>query len=320
MDEDTLAGDSDLKVYEVSLDPGPSEADTTELLDISEFRAGHIAASNDGGTLYVVDEFNSRLAVVDVSGPSYSLNPIDDPNGVGPLGDVVQAATDTDGTLYLGSKSEDALFEVSDPGGAAQVERRIDPGVDIAGADNVFASNGQFYFFTNAGRELYTVDLLSGATSQVNAPGVPDTDLTGLAISDAGSGDFIGSESESTEIIEFDLGGGSNAYELTGDLIDDRDQHTFGDLTTGELCERTIDGLQNGTLREVVGPGGALRDGGIQLSTRTSDCFQPGFTRYIGVAWWVPEEVGNEIQGDSVSFDLGFYTEQCRNNDGSGPS
>ncbi|WP_254838361.1 vWA domain-containing protein [Natronomonas marina] len=51
------------------------------------------------------------------------------------------------------------------------------------------------------------------------------------------------------------------------------------------------------------------------------ECFQPGVTHYIGFGWWVPDSVGNEIQGDSVSFDLGFYTQQCRNNDGaySGP-
>jgi Ca-activated chloride channel family protein len=32
----------------------------------------------------------------------------------------------------------------------------------------------------------------------------------------------------------------------------------------------------------------------------------------------VPTDVGNEIQSDSVAFDLGFYTEQCRNNDNPG--
>ena len=32
--------------------------------------------------------------------------------------------------------------------------------------------------------------------------------------------------------------------------------------------------------------------------------------------WEVPTGVGNEIQGDSLEFDLQFYAEQCRNNDG----
>ena len=50
-------------------------------------------------------------------------------------------------------------------------------------------------------------------------------------------------------------------------------------------------------------------------------CFQNSTTAYIGFEWWVPTDVGNEIQTDSVEFDLGFYTEQCRHNDDpSGPS
>ncbi|MBX0324334.1 SipW-dependent-type signal peptide-containing protein [Halomicroarcula sp. F13] len=35
-------------------------------------------------------------------------------------------------------------------------------------------------------------------------------------------------------------------------------------------------------------------------------------------AWWLPVDHANEIQTDSVEFDLGFYTEQCRHNDGTG--
>ncbi|WP_049969921.1 hypothetical protein [Haladaptatus cibarius] len=41
---------------------------------------------------------------------------------------------------------------------------------------------------------------------------------------------------------------------------------------------------------------------------------QPGRTYYVGFRWWVPETVDNEIQSDSVSFDLEFYAEQCRRN------
>jgi len=49
------------------------------------------------------------------------------------------------------------------------------------------------------------------------------------------------------------------------------------------------------------------------------DCFAgAGTTHCIGFSWWLPTDHANEIQGDSVSFDLGFYTEQCRHNDGSG--
>jgi predicted ribosomally synthesized peptide with SipW-like signal peptide len=77
--------------------------------------------------------------------------------------------------------------------------------------------------------------------------------------------------------------------------------------------------FQRGTLR---GDLDLLADGeGLKLeSSGPDDCFQPGVTYYIGFAWWLPASAGNEVQSDSVSFDLGFYTEQCRNNGTSGSS
>lgn len=49
----------------------------------------------------------------------------------------------------------------------------------------------------------------------------------------------------------------------------------------------------------------------------TRDPFLPEMTRCVGFRWWLPAAVGNEIQGDGLSFDLGFYGEQARHN---GPS
>jgi hypothetical protein len=48
------------------------------------------------------------------------------------------------------------------------------------------------------------------------------------------------------------------------------------------------------------------------------DCFNSDATYCFGFAWWVPIDVGNVIQGDSVEFDLAFLAEQCRNNDDPG--
>jgi hypothetical protein len=48
------------------------------------------------------------------------------------------------------------------------------------------------------------------------------------------------------------------------------------------------------------------------------ECFNASDTAYIGFAWWLPVNHANEIQTDSVEFDIGFYTEQCRHNDGEG--
>jgi len=45
------------------------------------------------------------------------------------------------------------------------------------------------------------------------------------------------------------------------------------------------------------------------------ECFENSTTYHVGFRWWLPAAVGNEVQSDSVGFDLGFYTEQCRHND-----
>ena len=43
-------------------------------------------------------------------------------------------------------------------------------------------------------------------------------------------------------------------------------------------------------------------------------------TYYLGWKWWIPEDVDNIIQGDTLGFDLEFYAEQYRNNpDPQGP-
>ncbi|WP_238993865.1 SipW-dependent-type signal peptide-containing protein [Halobellus captivus] len=56
-------------------------------------------------------------------------------------------------------------------------------------------------------------------------------------------------------------------------------------------------------------------DGENGEPTPENCCFEPSTDHYIGVAWWLPEDVGNEVQSDSVGFDLGFYAEQCRHNE-----
>ena len=296
-------------LYEVTFD-GDGDADTTELVEISEFAASHIAASPDGETVYIVSETDDNtLARYDVSAGTYDIVTIDGPDDYGSVTDVVQAAVDTDGTLYAGSMSENALYEISDPGGSPTITNRLDLDLDISGADSAFTSNGEFYLFTNSTTALYTVNLLTGDTSQV-AELQTDEELTGLSVQNSGTGDFIGSVLEGNELVAFDDSGAEQGrFTLDGDLT----EHTYGDLTTGDLAEVVF---YQGSLEESLND--VLAGDGFQLND--GNCYQPGMTRYIGFAWWLPTEVGNEVQSDSVEFDLGFYTEQCRHNDGSGPS
>jgi len=54
-------------------------------------------------------------------------------------------------------------------------------------------------------------------------------------------------------------------------------------------------------------------------SDTSRDCYSEApDVHYVAFQWWLPIDHGNEVQGDSVTFDLGFYTEQCRHNDGEG--
>ncbi|MEF8799471.1 MAG: SipW-dependent-type signal peptide-containing protein [Halolamina sp.] len=79
------------------------------------------------------------------------------------------------------------------------------------------------------------------------------------------------------------------------------------DIIAGELGNATPPGVPlSGDIPAEEG-GGSGRN-----------CFEGGEEHSVAFAWWVPVDHGNEIQTDSASFDLGFYTEQCRHNDGSG--
>jgi predicted ribosomally synthesized peptide with SipW-like signal peptide len=74
--------------------------------------------------------------------------------------------------------------------------------------------------------------------------------------------------------------------------------------------------IAEGTLREVLE---ALSEGYALDANRFVDgtaCYPAGLTRCVGFEWWLPADVGNEVQTDLVEFDIDFYAEQCRHNDG----
>jgi hypothetical protein len=50
------------------------------------------------------------------------------------------------------------------------------------------------------------------------------------------------------------------------------------------------------------------------------DEFVDSTNNFLGLAWYLPADRGNEIQRDSLRFDLGFYTEQSRPNSEAGQS
>lgn len=120
---------------------------------------------------------------------------------------------------------------------------------------------------------------------------------------------------------------------VTVELLQDCTQHTTDNIWEVDDNWAT---LMSGSLREVLEvlsqgnglpldgnpatsfveiDGDAPASGGVP----TRECFTATPDRHcIDFRWELPVDHGNEVQSDSVSFDLGFDTEQCRHNDGTG--
>ncbi|MDB2261455.1 vWA domain-containing protein [Halorubrum ezzemoulense] len=90
------------------------------------------------------------------------------------------------------------------------------------------------------------------------------------------------------------------------------------DTVYAEIAQIVLAGEQkilSGTMSEVFD---ALADGEALDGNRQEEGRQPypgATTQCIGFEWTLPADVGNEIQTDSVSFDLAVYAEQSRHND-----
>ncbi|PHQ39928.1 hypothetical protein DJ69_03540 [Halorubrum persicum] len=90
------------------------------------------------------------------------------------------------------------------------------------------------------------------------------------------------------------------------------------DTVYAEIAQIVLAGEQEiacGTMTDVFAE---LAEGVALDGNRQEEGRQPypgATTQCIGFEWTLPAEVGNEIQTDSVSFDLAVYAEQSRHND-----
>ena len=105
-------------------------------------------------------------------------------------------------------------------------------------------------------------------------------------------------------------------YDVDGDAEIDADEPV--------LLGGNADPTANPTLRQVLallstGNGIPLDgDGAIDGDAVGRACFENSMTYYVGFRWELPVDHANQIQSDGLTFDVGFYAEQCRHNDGSG--
>jgi len=341
------SGTDPTTLYEVELDDSTMEATLTELLGPGDYGGGGnfdqtdaIAATPYGDKVVFYDK-SGRLGEYDVNNDSFT----DLGSVSGDPGTVVLAGYSPSGTLWAADQDTNELYTVDKS--APSVTSQGDTGIDLSGADLAFSSDETLYIWTSEQSQngLYKVDDPASDTTAValdsSSVGNLDTDVTGIAIRDAGKGNIVASDNGNVdgedEVLIVDRTDGSIAdrYDMT--LGGSDYDHVYGDMTSGQLCGEVF---RRGN-PEMEGAPANLKDDITELqqspvpldgnlatefeefndagADAARECFPAGVTHYIGFGWWVPEDVGNEIQGDSVSFDLGFYTEQCRNNDGSGP-
>ena len=328
------SGTDPTTLYEVELDGGAGEANLNELLGTGDYSNSNfnqvdaIAATPNGDKVIFYDKNSGHLGEYDVGSGSFDDEGsiTDDPGG------VVLAGYSPDGTLWAASQDDNNLYTVNTSAPSANSEG--DTGIDLSGADLAFAADGTMYIWTSSSSQngLYKVDDPSSDTTAVAVDssniGTLDTDVTGMAIRDAGNGNILVSDNNDDEIVVIDRTDGSriDSYAMKEKENGSDFDHIFGDMTAGQLCGQVF---RRSNLRSDLD---ALTSSPVPLDGNRStsfdefsdpddssnrECFAAGVTHYIGFGWWVPTDVGNEIMGDSVEFDLGFYTEQCRNQDGS---
>jgi predicted ribosomally synthesized peptide with SipW-like signal peptide len=124
--------------------------------------------------------------------------------------------------------------------------------------------------------------------------------------------------------------GVAEATESTlNDIASDPDQDHVFTVANGTEAEDAIQQVFSQVAEVITGEQvifeGSLTDlmadlsDGVALDgnrgTEERDPFAPATTQCLGLEWELPEDTGNEVQSDSVGFDLGFYAEQSRHNE-----
>jgi predicted ribosomally synthesized peptide with SipW-like signal peptide len=210
---------------------------------------------------------------------------------------------------YIGEGVDDAQNELDANGRS---------GVDAA---NIVLSDGES--FNGTGQTQFSSPQ-DAATDARSASPTPATDL--YAVSVGSANDTILQEMAGA------AGSAGNDPQFFYDVDDPVAIPTvFGVLASQFVTEKVImEDTLDTILAELADGNGLPLDGNVltlydELNDPADDpdrdAFEGNGLMYcLGLEWELPFEVGNEVQGDTLGFDLGFYTEQARNNDGSGPA
>ena len=129
----------------------------------------------------------------------------------------------------------------------------------------------------------------------------------------------VASESENAYFTEFGPDLPETTEQIVQDLVvRDGEEYIFRGLTLAEAMDYLTGNDGRGIPLDGDRLNGAFDELADPENASERQCFDASTTSCFGFSWWVPVDHGNEIQSDGVTFDLGFYTEQCRRNDGAG--
>ena len=271
--------------------------------DDTEPRTGVLQAMTTD--LSVVDTalagLRQKLANVVSGGPGST--PFDGDGDPDPFSNAGSIATGT----YIGEGVDDAQAEL-DANGRSGADKR-----------NIVLSDGES--FNGTGSTTFSSPTGAADDARAASPS-PATDVYTINVD--GSASVLQS-------MAGPAGGSGGDPAFFNDVDDPLNIPTvFGNLAAQTVAEKVImqDSLGN-VLAALSDGNGVPLDGNRatiydELSDPADDPDRDAFRgdgvmHCIALSWEVPFEAGNELQGDTLGFDLGFYTEQERHNDGAGP-
>jgi predicted ribosomally synthesized peptide with SipW-like signal peptide len=272
--------------------------------DDTEPRTGVLQAMTTD--LSVVDSalsgLRQKLANVVSGGPGST--PFDGDGDPDPFSNASSIATGT----YIGEGVDDAQDELASNGRSGAEKR------------NIVLSDGESF---NGGGSTSFASPEDAADDARAASPSPATDVYTISVGSANDGVL--------QAMAGPAGGAGGDPAFFNDVDDPLNvPSVFGNLAAQTVAEKVI--MQD-TLDNLLA---ALADGnGVPLDGNRATIYDElnddptdpdreafrgdGVMHCVALSWELPFEVGNEIQGDTLGFDLGFYTEQERHNDGSGP-
>jgi predicted ribosomally synthesized peptide with SipW-like signal peptide len=257
--------------------------------------------------LSVVDSALSglRQKLANVVTGGAGSTPFDGDGDPNPYSNASGIATGT----YIGEGVDDAQAELQSNGRAGASKR------------NIVLSDGES--FNGSGSTQYASPQAAADDARAASP-APATDVYTIS---------VGSANDSVLQAMAGPASGAGGDPVFFSDVDDplNVPAVFGNLAAQTVAEKVImqDTLGN-VLAELADGNGIPLDGNRATiydeladdpTSETREAFRgDGVMHCIALSWELPHAVGNEVQGDTLGFDLGFYTEQERHNDGAGPA